>query len=76
MTRMGSHELLEERACSDSIYLFLLRQKDVNLLRLKKVILLKNTNDPKLLRLDYLKIAYYLYIQTFSLLDFGSKEWY
>ena len=42
---------MEERACSDSIYLFLLRQKDVNLFRLKKVILLKNTNDPNLLRL-------------------------
>jgi len=45
----------EERACSDSIYLFLLRQKDVNLLRLKKVILLKNTNDLNLVRPTFLK---------------------
>ena len=43
----------EERACSDSFYLFLLRKKDVNLLRLKKAILLKNTNDPNLLRLTF-----------------------
>ena len=41
---------MEERACSDSIYLFLLRQKDVNLLRLKNVTFLKNTKDTDLLR--------------------------
>ena len=59
----------EERACSDSIYLFLLRQKDVNLLWLKMVILLKNTNYPNLLRPTFLK-SY----STFKLFHFWTLD--